>query len=167
MKFESRWLGWWCGVWEEGFIVVCDCNFVTYKQISSSVLMSMSHQKHPSTSPTSSLRPNPIPGLSLSAATETKLQVVEVLQVTPSLLCAINSGALLPPADEYFEKSVHPSPSRLCIHRSISISSGLYVNFHALYKYRGARNRKSGRGMQNQNKADWKKWSFLRRWVTE
>ena len=58
---------------------------------------SSSHQKHPSTSSTPSLRPNPIPGLSLSAATETKLQVVEVLQVTPSLLSATNSGALLPP----------------------------------------------------------------------
>ena len=127
---------------------------------------SSSHQKHPSTSPTSSLRPNPIPGLSLSAATETKLQVVEVLQVTSSL-SATNSGALLPP-DEYFEKSVHPSRSRLSIDGSISISSGLYVNFHALYKYRGTRETKSVRGMQNQNEADWKrKWSFPKRWVTE
>ena len=129
---------------------------------------SSSHQKHPSTSSTSSLRPNPIPGLSLSAATESKLQVVEVLQVTPSLLSATNSGALLPPADEYFKKSVHPSRSRLRIDRNISISSGLYVNFHALYKYQGARERKSVRGTQNQNDADWKrKWSFPKRRVTE
>ena len=129
---------------------------------------SSSHQKHPSTSSTSTLRPNPIPGLSLSAATETKLQVVEVLEVPPSLLSATNSEALLPPADEYFEKSVHSSSFRLCIHRRISTSSKLCVNFHSLCKQRRARETKSVRGMQNQNDADRKrKWSFSKRWLTE